>query len=203
MKTYLSMVLLLISGCISSEQSSQPKLFTLQSDSLYFPIAQFHGYSIADTMKAQWYSYMLLGLKEPIIFNDSSSKEIFRFTWLRSFHHPISIRIVKSNDKIYLYSKEADGAGGYQPGRIIFDETRILSIDDWNTFMDYVKSINSGPKYVERDGLDGAQWILEEKSSRGYHVTDKWSPDEGDRFRECCEFLLRLSGIKIKKQEMY
>lgn len=47
---------------------------------------------------ATWYSSQLCALNEPLIF-DQKSGTIYRFTWLRTFHHPVAIRIQKQKKK--------------------------------------------------------------------------------------------------------
>jgi hypothetical protein len=48
-----------------------------------------------DTFINQWYSKMLFALGEPVVSNYHGDKEIYRFTWLRTFHHPVSVRLEK------------------------------------------------------------------------------------------------------------
>lgn len=74
-----------------------------------------------DTFVNSWYSKMLFALKEPILKDYKADKEIYRFTWLRTFNHPVVIRLEKQGNAVRLFSKVSDGAGGYEPGNIIFD----------------------------------------------------------------------------------
>src|SRR5688572_21186821 len=76
-----------------------------------------------DTFVNTWYSKMLFALKEPILNNYNGDKEIYRFTWLRTFHHPVSIRLEKQNNVVKLFTKVCNGAGGYEPGQLIVDTT--------------------------------------------------------------------------------
>jgi len=78
-----------------------------------------------DTFVTEWYSKMLFALQEPVLRNYQGDKEIYRFTWLRTFHHPISVRLEKQNNIIKLFVKVCNGAGGYEPGQLIFDTTLI------------------------------------------------------------------------------
>ena len=46
-----------------------------------------------------WYSGQLAALKEqPLCCGVEDPQTIVRFTWLRSFHHPVAIRLFRSGD---------------------------------------------------------------------------------------------------------
>ena len=128
---------------------------------------------------------------------------MFRFTWLRSFHNPIVIGLERSNDSISVYWKVNDGAGGYEPGKIIENSSKTLTIKEWE---DYVASINSIdfwnlPTMETRIfGTDGAQWILEGKELGKYHVVDRWS---GGAIEKVCLKLLELTDLKIEQDDIY
>lgn len=152
-----------------------------------------------------WYSKHLKALQEPILFNQSTEKQIFRFTWLRSFHNPIAIRLEKSNDNVILYWKLCSGAGGYEPGDLIINRSKELSSKEWNEFNSMIKqsSFWSSKSVVnEILGIDGAQWILEGINMGNYQVVDRWTPSEND-FKKCCLYLLNMTDLNIPKREMY
>src|SRR6267378_2766004 len=88
----------------------------------YFPpgiLGQDHQ---RDEFTNQWYSKHLRALREPSLWETSQldlTAEAYRFLYLRSFHHPISVRLVVAQDKTAtLISKETHGKGGYEPGRL-------------------------------------------------------------------------------------
>lgn len=149
-----------------------------------------------------WYSSHLYALSEPVL-SDSLPTKVFRFTWLRSFHNPIVIGLERSNDSISVYWKVNDGAGGYEPGKIIENSSKTLTIKEWE---DYVASINSIdfwnlPTMETRIfGTDGAQWILEGKELGKYHVVDRWS---GGAIEKVCLKLLELTDLKIEQDDIY
>src|SRR5690606_3456867 len=82
---------------------------------------------------SNWYSQHLYAMKEPLLFNGETKKEIYRFTWLRTFHNPIAIRIERINSQYYLYWKRLSGAGGYEPGNLIEEKSRELTKLEWQT----------------------------------------------------------------------
>ncbi|MBS1758023.1 MAG: hypothetical protein JSU03_12160, partial [Bacteroidetes bacterium] len=89
-----------------------------------------------------WYSKMLFALHEPVLKHYNGDKEIYRFTWLRTFNHPVSVRLEKQGDNVKLFSNVCDGAGGYEPGKIIFDTTINLTekqVDTTNIKLDNAK----------------------------------------------------------------
>ena len=57
-----------------------------------------------------WFSKQLTGLDEPKLYKDYNF-ETYRFTWLRTFHNPISIRLEKRDNEYLLFVKRANGAG--------------------------------------------------------------------------------------------
>lgn len=71
------------------------------SNNLYFPLESFIfsenwktnfkikiNYEIMGVIFCNtWYSSVLINLKEPKLFCDSLKKQVFRFTWLRTFHN--------------------------------------------------------------------------------------------------------------------
>lgn len=149
-----------------------------------------------------WYASHLNALDEPVL-SDSLSAKVFRFTWLRTFHNPIVIGLENNNDSIILYWKVCDGAGGYEPGKIIENSSKVLTIKEWTDFVSSINSINFWNLPTTQSGIlgtDGAQWILEGKELGKYHVVDRWS---GGKIESVCLKLLELTDLKIKKDDIY
>jgi hypothetical protein len=149
-----------------------------------------------------WYAKHLLALQEPIL-SDSLPTKIFRFTWLRTFHNPIVIGVENNNDIVTIYYKVCDGAGGYEPGKLVKNKTKIITITDWNNLVDKTKAIdfwNIPSTEYKNWGVDGAQWILEGKQLGKYNVVDRWS---GGEISPVCLFMLKLTDLKIKKADIY
>jgi len=134
---------------------------------------------------------------------DTLPLKIFRFTWLRTFHNPIVIGLENNNDSITLYWKVCDGAGGYDPGKIIQNKSKVLTIKEWNDFVasvDLVNFWNLPTEDEEMIGTDGAQWILEGKELGKYHVVDRWI---GGNIKSVCLKLLELTDLKINEDDIY
>lgn len=148
------------------------------------------------------YSSCLKALGEPIL-SDTLQARVFRFTWLRSFHHPIVIALENNNDTVTLYWKVSDGAGGYEPGKIIENKSKTLTIKEWNDFVTSIDSINFWNLPTTQSGIlgtDGARWILEGKEPGKYHVVDRWS---GGEIESVCLKLLKLTDLKINQDDIY
>ena len=191
-------VLLLI-GCASSAPSPE-----------YFPPGTF---SEGET---EWYSGHLLALNQEPLWPLASDPEVtvYRFTWLRTFHNPIVVRVkVSPNGSSDVYSVRADGAGGYEPGVIVERSRRHLSRSVTSALLSRINesgfwnlpaqkeasTVVVDGRVVEQIviGLDGAQWILEAVDDGKYHVFDDWSP-EGGAYRSAMLHLLEFSRFDLE-----
>lgn len=147
----------------------------------------------------------LTNLEEPCLYKTEvqQDKEIYRFTWLRSFDNPISIRIQKSNKKIELYWKVGKGSGGYEPMGIKRKGKKKIKASQWNEFVSILNEseFEKLPNQTYVLMTDGASWTLEHKTNTNFKAHDTNWP-EGD-FRKSCLYLLKLSGIKIKEKNIY
>jgi len=148
----------------------------------------------------RWYSQMLFALKEPVLKDYKGSKEIYRFTWLRTFNHPISIRLECQDGNVLLFSKVCDGKGGYQPGKIMFDKYLTLTTGAIDICRKKVEEAAfwSQPTEIKSEGLDGSEWIIEAVKNGKYHMVVRWSPDEdqSEKFRAIGKYLISLSRIE-------
>jgi hypothetical protein len=135
-----------------------------------------------------WYSRQLSALKEqPLCCGVIDSHTTVRFTWLRSFHHPVAIRLFRSGDGRWLLTtKVAGGAGGYKPGHLTTNVTRELKASETQRILslvapatDYWKLSGTEIDEPSSDGsivlhADGAQWIIEVLDGSAYHVVDRF-----------------------------
>jgi len=187
-----------------TETSSIPT----DSTTYYFPIKSFNGSPTKarlDTFIGTWFSTQLFALREPVLYIDSSQQEVYRFAWLRTFHHPIAIRIQQQAGKVVLFWKLCDGAGGYAPGKLTIDRQRTLDKKNWDEFIRRLEAIDFWHLTAKGDaaGFDGSEWILEGKSGGKYHVTERWMPGEKGGYYQCCDYLLSLTDLKIDGREKY
>lgn len=152
-----------------------------------------------------WFSQQLKALAEPILYKNYDF-EAYRFTWLRTFHNPISLRLELRNDEYLLFVKRANGAGGYNPGQVVQNDTIRITESQWNEVISKIYNINFwGISTVEKSDMivmDGAMWIFEARKDNNYNMVYRQT-SKGAEINELCMLLLNISGLKIKKKEIY
>lgn len=175
-----------------------------KSKSGYFPARAFtDDWENADQFINNWYSKHLRAMDEGSLLDIADeNREVYRFLWLRTFDHPIFVRIEREGRyQFNLMSRELDGAGGYEPGKVFRTDNKTLTKEEWCEFIRLLDDANywrmPTNKRVDR-GRDGSQWILEGVKDNRYHIVDRWTPDKGE-YREACIYLLKLSGRDIEK----
>jgi len=149
----------------------------------------------------------LRAMHEPSLLDMAKDKSvlIYRFVWLRTFHHPIVVRLVVDQDGIgRLAEIEMTGRGGFAPGVVAKKRTFEVSKEEVAHFQSLIKAITywAMPTEAGQAGLDGAQWILEGVQSGQYHVVVRWSPAAGP-YREVCLYMLKLSKIDVDPKQIY
>ena len=153
----------------------------------------------------EWYSEYLFVMKEPTLLpGDNCAVETYRFLWLRTFHEPIAIRVWTLNGRHFLVAKQLSGMGGYETGRMVINRIKSLSNDEWEQLKKLLSEISFWDLPTEdpvRGGRDGAQWILEGLRDGKYHITDRWSAEE--KYREVCLYLLKLSELRVREDDIY
>ena len=175
--------------------------------SSYFPPGAFYPKPEHERFIVEWYTEHLKAMGEQSLLpHPESQAESYCFLWLRSFHHPMAVRVWRSDDGQFLNVKQLSGAGGYEPGRLITNQTRQLTNAEWDGFVSLLDRSCYWQLPAENDemGNDGAQWILEGSREGRYHVVDHWTPRSGD-FRETCLYLLKLAnlGINLSADDVY
>jgi len=173
----------------------------------YFPNKIFYDRQDLHDFKCTWYIKQLSALEEQSIYKQSKNKDliIFRFTWLRTFHNPIAIRMVINKDGTgVLFAKKTSGAGGYEPGKLDKSIMKPLNKTEIANFKKLLESEKFWdlPSTTNEQGLDGSHWIVEGLSNGKYHIVDRWSPEKGS-VRTIGLYFLGISGIEIKAKEIY
>lgn len=157
-----------------------------------------------DKTKSRVYKSHLAALKEP---SRSEFKrmghESYRFLWLRSFHHPVAIRIhVLPDGSGKLILKITDGSGGYEPGKLYINRAYRISkrqIERLRQKMEQVRFMSLPSKTGYRR-LDGAHWYFEVKKDLSYHWVDRWNP-KGTDIGKLGLYFIRLA--RFKPAEVY
>ncbi len=157
-----------------------------------------------DEFVVNWYSKHLHAMKEPLLFNRKVDKEVYRFTWLRTFDKPMTFRFEKRNNRYILYFKVLNGAGGYEPGEIETERLKILSEKEWIEFTQLITKAKFWKMSLGRAsfGTDGSEWIMEGATQSKYRVVTVQSPNNGN-FYDACNYLISLSDLNISKKKKY
>jgi hypothetical protein len=147
-----------------------------------------------------WYSGELRSLGERPLYVEAGSVVLprlttLRFTWLRSFHNPVSIRVeYLQSGRARMTATRARVAGSHYLGHVQRVE-RVLTHEE----LDRLDSTRLGPDSDAGEycrGADGSNWIIEESGPEGYAFVDRWSPEDGP-VRELGMTLLNFTGWKI------
>jgi hypothetical protein len=176
----------------------------------YFPQGVLEDNAQGDSFRSNWYSKHLIALEEPSFLQKSkdSSAESYRFVWLRTFHHPIIVRIdVQANGSAELTTKVSNGAGGYEPGKLVENTSRPLTQRQTDKFLATIQRLQFWElpthETPETVGCDGSQWIIEGIKDGKYHVVDRWTPTKGAVHDLGLTFVFGLAQMKIPKDQLY
>lgn len=186
----------------------------------YFPADTLDETAASSRSRERSYSEHLQALKEPSLWDLSKNQKLqsYRFLWLRTFHHPISVRLDVQQDRTSLLTtKITSGHGGYEPGKLVVTKSRKLTKDQTTWFLDRIEELGFwklasfekpyeiGPngEKVPLIGLDGAQWIVEGVKDGKYHVVDRWSPEKGPVRALGIIMLIDLAKLKLLFTDVY
>jgi len=179
----------------------------------YFPDHAFEQQDKRNDFVVGWYSGQLRALKEPSLWQmskDVQSEQAYRFLWLRSFHHPVAVRLeVQPDGSGILTTKVTSGAGGYEPGKLIEDSTKNVSKEAVRSFLAHVDEVKywslptSEPANPNIVALDGAEWVLEGVRNGAYKIVDRWSPEKGPIRDLVLTMTIDLAGMKLLYQDVY
>ncbi len=179
----------------------------------FFPAGSHDKDANTDAFVEAWYSTQLQALKEqPLCCGAVSPGFTLRFTWLRTFDHPVVLRLDNPSGSTWtITTKIASGMGAYKPGFLATNTTRTISAGDAAPIAEAIRTRDTfwtmptaaglavGPGELPREmGADGSQWIVEVLDGSRYHYTDEWSPDSG-LIRNIGLRLIKLSRCDFKK----
>ncbi len=128
---------------------------------------------------------------------------MYRFNWSRTFDEPMVFTLTVDEAKAEINWKACDGQAGYwNSTKLVIDGSRDLTEAEYKHFVELFDAMKfyDLPRTVESYGDDGAYWTLEARSDH-YWAVNRWSPD--GPFRECCLYLLELSGLKDQVGDIY
>jgi hypothetical protein len=158
---------------------------------------------VVDKFEADWFGTHLraaqeLSLSRPPTGEGPSPARSLRFTWLRSFHAPVIIRVDETPaGAMQLTGKLLSGYGGYGPGGISRRLTRTLTREE-AAVLDRlrVEALDRSPVGCGA-GADGARWIVEARDGAGYRLVQRWSPVSGP-VHDLGMLLVGYTGWKVE-----
>jgi hypothetical protein len=170
-----------VAACVQRDQvSSLPVATTCATDAdvRYFPVGVFIDTRLAgvDKLVRRWYSEQLAAMGEPSLSCGSADLETYRLVWLRTFHHPVAVRVFRTDTSFHLEAVILDGRGGYEPGRVLQRVSRDLTREQWKAIIAELRRAHFWQEATTtHDGGDeGAQWIIEARRQGRYHLIDRW-----------------------------
>jgi hypothetical protein len=156
--------------------------------------------------RIDWYSKALKAMDEGPLCSRSNEEESYRFLWLRSFDHPIAIRVQRFGSNRLVVVKELERSRSDEVAGNLKTFSFPLSDEEWNLItlnLDHA-CFWQMPTSKEIMMNDGAQWIMEGYREGRYHVVDRQSPEDG-AYRDACLYLLRAAHVlgTIPKSRIY
>lgn len=167
----------------------------------YFPVSAQGSSKTVSEFEEEWYSKHLRIMGQPTLFAErgDKSKSVYRFTLLPTWSEPQCVVVTARGDKSDICFVRLDGAGGYDPGKLVEQARRDLSPEEVKRFLELFEMLDFRrmPTADPVAGLDGSQWILESLREGEYHVVVRWTADAYDpekrgtaSFVELCRWML-------------
>lgn len=168
-----------------------------QASDYFFPSGSLDAnWNELDDAKRTWYSSQLSAMHEQSL-SCGAPIDGYRFTWLRSFHPPVVIRIIARGDAgdHTLSALELSGNRDGDPGKQSKQLTKKLTNAQVAQLLRSLKEEQFWELPGREDllGADGAQWIVEAQKGGKYHVVNRWSPEDGP-VRRLGLMFISLSG---------
>jgi len=156
-------------------------------------------------IEADWYPKHLIAADEPSLFEASQRVgagrlKTYRFTWLRTFHGPVIVRLERDGEaRMRLIAKRLSGHGGYEPGSVDAEIRRRLTRPEQVRFDRALAGANHLrlPPVDCRMGADGSRWIMEANDAGVYRYVNRWTPEDG-AVRELGDVLLSFTGWTLE-----
>lgn len=173
------------------------------------PGKPIRGTTLTMSPRESGWAEMLAQLKEPpLCCASEKSAEHYRFTWLRTFHHPIVINVLKLDELRWRVTvKVGSGKSGFD-----FDDIKILREDARMVPTEALKPLLrsfekssafwSLPRTNDDMGSDGATWLIEARREGVHHYAGRWSPEDGS-VREIGLQFLDISGLELEPDSIY
>jgi hypothetical protein len=161
--------------------------------------------SVVSDVEAERYSLFWRTAQEPSLYLASRQPQAerrssYRFTWLRSFHEPIIVRLdlLPSGD-MQMSARRLSGKGGYGAGPIVDRVDRLLTPTEADRIHRVLlqSDVLKLPPIGCEAGADGAVWIIEANDRGTYRYVNRWSPSGGP-LRAAGTEMLKLTGWSLQ-----
>jgi hypothetical protein len=160
------------------------------------------GYRLMPLVDENWlssYAILLVGAQEPaLLIPRTDGATILRFTWLRSFHAPIIIRLtVPRRGKGHVDIIRFSGLGGYDYGEAGDRKSREVTQEEVADLLAAAdpKSLVPAKPFCGPPGVDGARWLIERSDADGHHFAERQSP-RNEPIKDIGMALIRLAGLE-------
>ena len=196
--------LLIFVGLSHSVLAEKPKSF--------FPTSEGGDKETISLFEEEWYSKHLRLMEQPSLYAKVGDKsaDIYRFTLLPTWGDPRCAVVTKRDGKAEIFFARLDGDGGYDPGKLVENAKRELSLQESKKFftlfdaLDFAKQSTDDPVI----GVDGSQWILERLKDGKYHIVVRWTADAyepktrgTESFVKLCEWMLVTAPQKKSAEQ--
>ena len=155
------------------------------------------------------YASVLAALGEPDLARAAGGRDVYRMLWLRSFHGPVAVRLIRDRDRYSVVTAQAEYGPNYSIGAVRRDSLPLDS-SSWRRVSELATIRQfwtlAAPVTL---GADGAYWIVEGRRGNQYHAVNWWSPDERDgrtgaaAFRGLALDILDLGKVCVKPGLVY
>lgn len=151
----------------------------------------------------------LRALGEPPLQGDrrrsDAPRKSLRFTWMRSFHPPVVIRVHwEETGQAQLFAIAEEG-GFEQASRRIVRVNRPLTREEQAHLEGLIEpafALDASRLYCDYGGPDGARWVFESAVANDYRVKNFQSPvytdEEGKAAENLGRHLLSLTGWNVE-----
>ncbi|HWQ87141.1 hypothetical protein [Brevundimonas sp.] len=147
----------------------------------------FEAQAVQTDFEDEWFSGELAAFQEPSLYRrPATAPRSIRFTWLRSFHDPILVRVdVAPDGRQTITAKRRPAGHGYGPSpgvRRSVEIERLLTQPEAAALDAAIarSGLFDAPVAGCSCCLDGAQWIIEGADPReGYRYRSRQSPKDG------------------------
>lgn len=154
---------------------------------------------VMDASEAEWYSSGLFSLHEQPLFPDRDRPlQTVRFTLLRSFHAPLTVRTTDLKDgRLRLQATLAPGPDGCPEDKDDCRIDRVLTQTE-QARVARAQSLLETDTYGCATGIDGSMWLVEASWRGDYRFWSEWSPRHGE-LRDLALVMIDLTGWELKE----